>query len=80
MFIYYFYFYLNFDFSNKISSNPTYFKRINETSPRKTNTKQTYTIVFELEKIDNQEMYDANKDFSAHIYIDLKTTGNLGGE
>ena len=44
----------------------------------KANTKQTYTIVFELEKIDNQEIYDANKEFSAHIYVDLKTTGSLG--
>ena len=42
------------------------------------NTKQTYTIVFELDKVDNQEMYDAYKDFSANIYIDLKTTGSLG--
>lgn len=44
----------------------------------KANTKQTYTIVFELEKVDNQEIYDANKEFSANIFIDLKTTGNLG--
>ena len=44
----------------------------------KANTKQTYTIVFELDKVDNQEMYDAYKDFSANIYIDLKTTGSLG--
>lgn len=44
----------------------------------KANTKQTYTIVFELEKVDNQEMYDANKEFSANIFIDLKTTGSLG--
>ena len=44
----------------------------------KANTTQTYTIVFNLEKVENQEIYDANKIFSANILIDLKVTGNVG--
>ena len=41
-------------------------------------TKQTYTILFYVEEVENQEIYDANKEFSASIFIDLKTTGNVG--
>ena len=42
------------------------------------NSTQTYTILFNLEKVDNQELYDAYKEFSANIFIDLKVTGNVG--
>ena len=41
----------------------------------KANEIQTYTIVFYIEKVENQEIYDALKEFNANILIDLKTTG-----
>ena len=44
----------------------------------KANEIQTYTIVFYIEKVENQEIYDALKEFNANILIDLKTTGYVG--
>lgn len=44
----------------------------------KANANLTYTIVFYVEKTNEQEIYDALKSFDANILIDLKTTGNLG--
>lgn len=44
----------------------------------KAKEKITYTMVFYVEKTDNQEIYDGLKDFNANIIIDLKTTGYAG--
>lgn len=41
----------------------------------KANSEQIYTIVFFIKKIENQELYDALKEFNASLQIDIKTTG-----
>ena len=64
--------------SNKLNPNIKEIEITGLNKNIKANTTQTYTIVFDIEKVDNQEIYDAYKDFSANIFIDLKVSGNLG--
>lgn len=64
--------------SNKLSPNIKELEIIGLAKNIKAKASQTYTIVFYVEKTENQEIYDALKSFNANILIDLKTTGNLG--
>ena len=64
--------------SNKLNPNIKEIEITGLNKNIKANTTQTYTIVFDIEKTENQEMYDAYKEFSANIYIDLKVSGNVG--
>ena len=64
--------------SNKLTPNIKELEITGLNKHIKANTNQTYTIVFYVEKTENQEMYDALKEFNASILIDLKVTGYVG--
>ena len=64
--------------SDKLNPSITEVEITNLNNTIRANNKQTYTILFYVEEVENQEIYDANKEFSASIFIDLKTTGNVG--
>ena len=64
--------------SNTLTQNTNELELTGLTSTIKAKEEKTYTIVFYLEKVENQEMYDANKEFNANILIDLKTSGYVG--